>query len=206
MKRKVKPTQSSGLMTWIATHILSARLVYVLAVLVALGEPVRAAVATAAPADEGSPSTTSSEPQQLDPNLIQLCSYNQEKCEPWALPPLLNLDQQIYSASAAQRTSLRELEKQAVANVIKDHSLTDADTIAVQTWGRYEALSELYWLLTLAITTTNRSPDQQNAVDWLAGIMKAMVTLTIADCRLADWAIDDWATSTLPGRDITIIA
>jgi hypothetical protein len=172
MKRNLQPSRSTGLMTWLATHILSARLVYPLAVLVALGEPVRAAVATARPPDEGSPSTTSSEPQQLDPNLIQLCGYNEEKCEPWAPPPLLNLDQQVFFASSAQRTSLRELEKKAVANVIKDHGLTDADSIAVQTWGRYEALAEMYALLVQAILAPNRTTDQQNAVAWLQGIMK----------------------------------
>ena len=119
--------------------------------LAASAMPVRAAVATAAPADEGSPSTVTSEPQQLDPNQVAVCSYLEEKCEPWAPPPLLNLDQQVFFASPAQRESLRKLEKQAVANVINDHGLTDADIIAVQTWGRNEALAELYLLLTLAM-------------------------------------------------------
>ena len=108
MKRNLQPICSTGLMTWLAAHILSARLVYVLAVLVALGEPVRAAVATAAPARDESPASTSSEVQQLDPNLVQLCTYLEEKCEPWAPPPMLNLDQQVFFASPAQRESLRE--------------------------------------------------------------------------------------------------
>ena len=190
MKRNLQPTRSTGLMTWLATHILSARLVYLLAVLVALGEPVRAAVATAAPVHDESPSTASSDTQQLDPNLIQVCSYNEEKCEPWAPPPLLNLDQQVFFASPAQRTSLRELEKQAVANVIKDHGLTDADSIAVQTWGRNVALAELYLLLTEAILSDNRTTDQQNAVDWLSGIMKqkAIASAENAGREYVRWA------------------
>ena len=190
MKRNLQPTRSTGLMTWLATHILSARLVYLLAVLVALGEPVRAAVATAAPVHDESRSTASSDAQQFDPNLIQVCSYNEEKCEPWAPPPLLNLDQQVFFASSAQKASLRELEKQAVANVIKDHGLTDADSIAVQTWGRNVALAELYLLLTEAILSDNRTTDQQNAVDWLSGIMrqKAIASAENAGREYVRWA------------------
>ena len=114
----------------------------------------------------------------------------EEKCEPWAPPPLLNLDQQLFFASPAQRTSLRELEKQAVANVIKDHGLTDADTIAVQTWGRNEALAELYLLLTEAIVSDNRTAHQQNAVDWLQGIMKqkAIASAENAGREYVKWA------------------
>ena len=86
MKRNLQPTRSTGLMTWLATHILSARLVYLLAVLVALGEPVRAAVATAAPVHDESRSTASSDAQQLDPNLIQVCSYPRKNVSPGHLP------------------------------------------------------------------------------------------------------------------------
>ena len=50
------------------------------------------------------------------------------------------------------------------------HSLSDADTGAVQTWARTEATAELYAILIRAIYSTSRSADEQNAVDWLKTI------------------------------------
>ena len=79
------------------------------------------------------------------------------------MPPLLNLDQGSYVPTPEQKESLRALEAQAVANVIKGHGLTDADTDAVKTWGRYDALAALYTLIVEAINETDRTTDQQTS-------------------------------------------
>src|SRR5262249_29634728 len=131
------------------------------------------------------------------------------KCETWPPPPLLNLeplyfptDAQIEDAleadpqnvaaqnAAAQKASLKKLQEQAIANVIRNHSLTAADSIAVQTWGRDDALAELFFLLTQAITADTRTPDQQNVVDWLSGIMKqrAIAAAENAGREYVKWA------------------
>ncbi len=109
-------------------------------------------------------------------------------CQPtWdcSAPPLLNLDQTyptaaLYRATPGQRTSLRKLEDEAIANVIEAHGLSDGDTAAVQTWGRDEALGELFNLLLDAIDADSRTTDQQNAVDWLTGIVSGQPESTAA--------------------------
>jgi len=97
----------------------------------------------------------------------RLCTFK-DPCESWPVPPLLNLDQGSYVPTPEQKQSLRALEAQAVANVIKGHGLTDADTDAVKTWGRYDALADLYTLVVKAINETDRTTDQQNVADWVA--------------------------------------
>src|SRR5262249_24372675 len=71
-----------------------------------------------------------------------------------------------------QAASLKDLENQDVDTIINAHFLSKADTNAVQTWARNDALAELYALLVKAVNATaaDRTTDQQNAVDWLSGV------------------------------------
>src|SRR5262249_2612051 len=97
------------------------------------------------------------------------------------LPPSLWSDQLseangLFSATAAQHLALCHLEDQAVQNTLTDHGLPSSDaapaTDAVSSWGRDDALAELWGLLRTAITTPaqTRTADQQAAVDWLSTV------------------------------------
>jgi hypothetical protein len=122
-------------------------------------------------------------------------------CSP---PPLLNLgvipSAGVYGATPDQKQSLRSLEKQAIDNVIVDHGLSAGDTTAVQTWGRNEALAELFLLLLHAINAESPSADQKNAVAWLDGVVakqpqsKAHVAAQAAGREYVNWAGLDEAT------------
>jgi hypothetical protein len=129
-------------------------------------------------------------------NELGSCDASVSDCSP---PPLLNLDQDyptaaLYRATPAQRTSLRALEAEAIRNVIETHGLGDGDIAAVQTWGRDEALAQLWMLLLEAINADNPTTDQQNAVDWLTGIAggqpqsKAALTAQAAGLEYVKWA------------------
>ena len=119
----------------------------------------------------------------------RLCTFL-TPCESWPVPPLLNLDQGSYVPAPEQKASLRALEAQAVANVIKGHGLTDADTDAVKTWGRYDALAALYTLIVEAINETDRTTDQQNVADWVANAGKQ---LSIGAAQAAGREYVKWA-------------
>src|SRR5262245_57232840 len=59
-------------------------------------------------------------------------------------PPLLGtLDRGLTKATPEQVKSLRNLEADAVADVITLHGLSESDTNAVLTWGRAEAQGQL---------------------------------------------------------------
>src|SRR5262249_48578447 len=79
-KERAKAMKERIVITALAKSSAFRVLLRLLVVLLALGEPVRAAVASAAATDERAPSTASSETQQPDPNLIWVCGYLQEKC------------------------------------------------------------------------------------------------------------------------------
>jgi hypothetical protein len=92
--------------------------------------------------------------------------------------PLLGIPNQLWSATPAQITSLQNLQQTAITNTLTDHGLPAGDAAAVQTWGREDALGELWALFDQAIqlpacssgTTPCRTTDQQNAVDWLQAV------------------------------------
>jgi hypothetical protein len=148
----------------------------------------------------------------IQPDELTTCDSTWD-CSP---PPLLNLDQDyptaaLYSATPAQRTSLRALEKQAISNVIENHGLSAGDTAAVQTWGRDEALAELFTLLLDAIDPANppRTSDQQNAVDWLTGIVRSRATVAAhaAGREYVKWAgLDEGAYQSLVTRSSTTVS
>ncbi len=123
-----------------------------------------------------------------DPGNIRLVCSTGLVCNP--PPPLLNLDQGLYAATPAQTASLRNLEAQAVDDVIALHGLSDGDTIAVRTWGRDEAQARLFLLLIGAIKASPRSLDQQNAVDWMTAVThrKAIHAAEMAGYEYVKWA------------------
>ena len=186
-------------MKWLAiSKILSARLprrpalVYLLVFLLVCGAPLRAAIyttagtraasipaaipasmpaASAASTAAAIPASAGASSLAADGTAEQFVCLPENGCRlPPAPPPLLNLDQALFAPTPAQSLSLRELEKQAIADVITLHGLTAADTAAVATWGRYDALASLYALLVKAIGAPSRTTDEQNAVDWLSAI------------------------------------
>jgi uncharacterized protein YjbI with pentapeptide repeats len=111
------------------------------------------------------------------------------------------LDQPLYAPTAAQMSSLEDLENQAVTNIIGAFGLSASDTDAVLSWGRADADAELYALLLQAITTSActtsqtagqgcRTTDQQNAVDWLNAVLERQAVAAAQDAALeyVEWA------------------
>src|SRR4029079_5408794 len=97
----------------------------------------------------------------------------------YAPPPLLNVQDAVvetglggnpvtlsfqrhnlYEATDAQQESLANLEDQAIRIGVPSPGLPSSDYRAVQTWGRKEALAELYRLLMVAIDAPARTTDQ----------------------------------------------
>jgi hypothetical protein len=108
-------------------------------------------------------------------------------------PPLLGtLDRGLTKATPAQVQSLRNLEADAVADVIRIHDLSASDTNAVLTWGRAEAQAQLFTRLLNAVKEDedDRSDDQQNAVDWMSTMMhrKAAAAAVAAGREYVAWA------------------
>jgi hypothetical protein len=79
--------------------------------------------------------------------------------------------------------ALMNLETQAIANTLADHSLPSADSLAVQGWARNDAEAELYALLVQAVITPTcsstqtpgdhcRTNDQQYAAQWLFDVVQ----------------------------------
>ena len=176
-------------------------LVRLLAVLLALGDPMRAAAhAVTAPAARtpfaatrdasaalrtttGSAAANTAA-EQFAPDSCTLVmgadGPSQLLCPNFPPPPLVHLDQGVNVATAEQKQALENLERQAINNIIKGHGLTDADYNAVKTWGRYDALGQLYGLLYAVINTaeTERTADQRHAVSWMESA--AQITAAIA--------------------------
>ena len=101
-----------------------------------------------------------------------ICSTN-NGCPVFPPPDLLYLNQGgIYGATPAQAASLKNLENQAISNIIKAHNLSPNDADAVRSWARNDALGELYASLGVAINTdaSKRTADQQNAVAWITAV------------------------------------
>ena len=100
-------------------------------------------------------------------------------------PPLLGtLDRGLTKATPEQVKSLRNLEADAVADVIALHGLSESDTNAVLTWGRSEAQAQLFTRLLNALDEDedDRSDDQQNAVDWMTTMMHRKAVAAAGRC------------------------
>jgi hypothetical protein len=109
--------------------------------------------------------------------------------------------EQIYATSGGQRAALLNLQQRAIMNTLTAHGLPAADFDAAQTWGRSDALFELWLLLVTAINTAACAPgqtpgdqcrtvDQQNAVDWFAAVAqrKAVKAAAGAGLQYVKWA------------------
>ncbi len=133
----------------------------------------------------------------------QTASAQTSDCDVAACPPpaLLNLNQPLYAATAAQMSSLENLETEAVNNITAAYGLSPSDSDSVLSWGRADADAELYALLlqassTPACTTGQalglgcRTTDQQNAVDWLNTVLQrqAVAAAQNAGLEYVKWA------------------
>jgi hypothetical protein len=135
------------------------------------------------------------------PEPIPTCTSSIPNCTP---PPLLNQSELIpvrvgpvrpYAATPAQRGALQYFERQAVENTLRDHHLPAGDAAAVQSWGRADALAELWGLVVEAIRAPNPTPDQREVVAWLTAVMHRRAK---AEADHAGWEYLKWA-GLLPG-------
>ena len=123
----------------------------------------------ASPSSATSAAATSSEDIPAD------CVADPQLCPP---PPLLNKQlltdpTSFFYATPQQQAELSVLEDQAVANVIAGHGLATTEAAAVRSWGRDEALAEMWALVVQAIRTDpgQRTETQKAAVAWMGQIM-----------------------------------
>jgi hypothetical protein len=109
---------------------------------------------------------------------------------------LLSTPGQPFHATSDQIAALKKLQTTAIANLLADHGLPSGEADTAQTWGRSDALAELYGLITQAVKlpatctagqtagTDCRSADQQNAVDWLTNVYHAQKVQEADDAGL----------------------
>ncbi|HEX2517347.1 MAG TPA: hypothetical protein VH257_21775, partial [Chloroflexota bacterium] len=97
-----------------------------------------------------------------------------------------------------QVASLKALQQQALDNIIGRHGLSAGDADAVLTWGRDDALVELYLLLLFAMKAPSPTDDQKNAVAWVRAVAqrRAVAAAYAAGFEYAKWAGLDQATYT----------
>jgi hypothetical protein len=119
---------NAALRRYLLPSFVRRRLLYVLTAFLALGTLPFASLARHAMADPCiqngvlvDPCPDSSPPDLLNGNLL-----NAGRLGPLGL----------YAATASQIASLQNLENQAIANTITEHSLAASDSAAVQSWGR----------------------------------------------------------------------
>jgi hypothetical protein len=116
-------------------------------------------------------------------------------------PSTITFAQSLYCATPAQVLSLQNLEQTAITNTLTDHGLPAGDAAAVQSWGRDDAEAELWGLIVQAIRapacTAGQTPgqgcrttDQQNAVDWMRGMVhkEAIQAANDAGLEYVKWA------------------
>ena len=102
-------------------------------------------------------------------------STSGQSCPVFPAPPELLNAAAVDAAGPEVAASMRRLEDRAVTNTLADHQLPASDDDAVLSWGRAEAQGELWALIVTAIATaaSDRTVDQQHAVDWMAGLVSA---------------------------------
>lgn len=116
--------------------------------------------------DDPKPDPTYAPPELVSPNLLP--SFG-----PWA-------------------ASVRRMETQAVDLTLAQHDLPQSDADAVRSWGRPEAVANLWYLVSQAIETpeARRTVDQQQVVHWMTGMVQgqAMATARATGEQYARWA------------------
>ncbi len=72
-------------------------------------------------------------------------------------------------------SAIRALEDEAVAMTVSQHGLTSSDHDAVATWGRVDALANLWGLVVQAMRTTpaGRTAEQRHAVAWMSSMLRS---------------------------------
>jgi len=156
--------------------------VVVVVALVCLGLAVSGASAAAEPI----PTCTASIPNCTPPPLL-----NESELTPVRVGP-----ERLYVATPAQREALQAFERQAVENALSDYHLPAGDAAAMQSWGRPDALAELWGLVVQAIHASNPTPDQREVVAWLTAVMHRRAK---AEAEHAGWEYLKWA-GLLPGN------
>jgi hypothetical protein len=135
------------------------------------------------------------------PSPIPTCTSSIPNCTP---PPLLNDSELIasrlgperpYAATPGQRAALHYFERQAVENTLRDHDLPAGDAAAVQSWGRADALAQLFGLVVAASHASHPTLDQREVVAWLTAVMHRRAK---AEADHAAWEFLKWA-GLLPG-------
>ena len=136
------------------------------------------------------------------PAPIPTCTSSIPNCTP---PPLLNNTEltpvrvgpeRPYAATPAEVASLHAFERQAVENTLRDHHLPAGDAAAAESWGRADALAELWGLVVQAIQASHPTADQRNVVAWLTAVMHRRAK---AEADAAGWEFLKWA-GLLPGN------
>jgi hypothetical protein len=108
------------------------------------------------------------------------------------------------TTSAAQYTALQDLQTLAIDNTLESFNLPTSDTAAVQTWGRDDALAQMFTLLNLVAETTNggalppglTAADKNGILSWLAQVIYRQSELSsdFAGLEYVKWAGLDQAT------------
>jgi len=108
------------------------------------------------------------------------------------------------TSTAAQVTALQDLQTLAISNTLKSFNLPASDAAAVQTWGRDDALAQLFTLLDAVANTTNGGPvpqgltstDVSGVLSWLAQVIDRQAELSNDDAGLefVKWAGLDQTT------------
>ncbi len=151
--------------------------IVVVVALVCLGLAVSRATAAS---PEPIPTCTSSIPNCTPPALL-----NNAELTPARVGP-----ERPYAATPAEAASLHAFERHAVENTLRDHHLPAGDAAAVESWGRGDALAELWGLVVQAIHASDRTPDQRNVVAWLTAVMHRRAR---PEADAAGWEFLKWA-------------
>ena len=111
-----------------------------------------------------------------EPSDVSICDTEPGLCTPAPLlnEQLLQDPNGFFYATSIEKASLRRLETKAVAQALDEFDLPVSDAAAMQSWGRDEALAQLWALLLEAVRTApdDRTDDQTHAVTWMTQMMR----------------------------------
>jgi len=169
--------------------LLPVVFVVVLSALVAglpgLGSPARAAAApVAAPVEPSGDGIVAVPPP---------CPVYGVDCHASATPTGLWSPGALAAADPATRAALEALQEKAIANTFAHHDLPASDREAVLSWGRHDALAELWILVMEAVQTpaAERTAEQRLVAVWMGGEVatkQAQYAAQAAGAEYARWA------------------